>query len=112
MAQIKSVLSVRFTEGGGGCLSEVTLTGPIEGPLQLTDLFSHPNRRGKGGAGRVVAEALRFAEQRGYDLWLRIRPHGRSGLRRDALATFYMRRGFEPSATAPHLWERKCVKPT
>lgn len=91
---MKTTITVRFIEGGGGCLSEVTLTGDPAEALELTNMFTHPKLRRKGYARRVLARAVEFADQHGFDLWLRVVPFGNYGAPYAELRSLYESVGF------------------
>lgn len=91
---MNATITVRFIEGGGGCLSEVTLTGDPADALELTNMFTHPRLRRKGYARRVLSRAVEFSDNRGFDLWLRIVPFGKNGAAYEDLRKLYAAAGF------------------
>lgn len=102
-------IRVRFTEGGGGCLSEVSIIGDPGLPtLKLTDLFTHPKLRRKGLARKVVGYALGWADECGYALTLEVVPHRTGGAPRAALKAFYASVGFVPAGRST--MTRPCSK--
>ena len=82
--------------GAGGFIGEVSIvtTDRADADVELTDLFVHPLRRGRGWASDLVDAALAFCSRKGWSVILRARPHGRERLSRPALVRFYAAKGF------------------
>jgi GNAT superfamily N-acetyltransferase len=102
------MINVRFKLGGGGCISQLTLTGSVPGALlELTDVFVHPRRRRRGEARQLLQEAVAYADAHGYDLWLRVAPHGKDSAPSAVLQQLYREVGFR-ATREPRIMRRRC----
>jgi GNAT superfamily N-acetyltransferase len=98
----------RWTVGKGGFLGEVSLYTLAEDTaayiprkgvtcLELTDLFVHPQRRGRGWATELLTTATKYADDTATDLFLRVVSYGKvSGASVEALTALYAAHGFKP----------------
>ena len=76
----------------GGTVVGFATTVPIDGGLELEDLFVEPNRMRRGMARRLVEDLLDRARTEGVEhVWVTANPH--------AMA-FYTAVGFVPDGTA------------
>lgn len=77
----------------GGTVVGFATTVPIDGGLELEDLFVEPDRMRRGMARRLVEDLLDRARTEGVEhVWVTANPH--------AMA-FYTAVGFVPDSTAP-----------
>lgn len=110
----------RWVIGAGGFLGEVTLR-TVDSPwpfkrsavrtVELTDLFVHPARRGKGWSRELLRVATTYADVRQLDLILRVCAHGKKrGPGNNKLIQLYESFGFVQSlAYQKHMTRRvKC----
>lgn len=120
----------RWVVGAGGFLGEASVVEvpalnadmyrtarPAVRLLELTDVYVHPLRRGRGWATRLLQSAVDWADGAGVDLVLRACPYGpladrggRALTRLDsaALAKFYVSYGFRPRKGDLHIMVRRC----
>lgn len=96
----------RWVVGTGGFLGEATLQGLLETDyyvrrsdeepsyVELTNVYVHPQRRGRGWGAAVVEAALTHAERRGWPVFLRAIPYGKEPADLDQLIRFYRSYGF------------------
>ena len=78
-----------------GTVAGFATTLPVEGGLELEDLFVEPDRMRRGVARRLVEDVLDTARAQGVvHVWVTANPH--------AMA-FYTAVGFQPDGTAPTL---------
>lgn len=95
----------RWTLGEGGFLGEVTLQRLSVADsyvlqdgvpcYELTNLYVHPKRRGKGWATQLMETALEFSKKRGADVFLRVVPYGCAPADSTRLIKFYRSYGFK-----------------
>jgi GNAT superfamily N-acetyltransferase len=115
----------RWTTGSGGFLGEVSLVEPDEWDaktyarkgvelLEMTDVYVHPLRRGRGWARELVQTAILHADKEGLDLFLRTIAYGKTQHRRrwgalstEELAAFYAKFGFKARKDDPRVMVRR-----
>lgn len=115
----------RWTVGKGGFIGEASLVHMDELEVrihqrkgrficELTDVYVHPMRRGKGWARSVVQAAIEHADAEGWDVFLRVVSYGtksakggRRKLAPEELMAFYGRFGFVSRKAAPRCMVRR-----
>jgi GNAT superfamily N-acetyltransferase len=80
---------------------------------ELTDVYVHPLRRGRGWARVVVEAALDYADAEGWDVFLRVVTYGKDSQRGphrldvESLIAFYGRLGFVGRRDDPRCMVRR-----
>lgn len=119
----------RWTVGSGGFIGEVTLLTVDETNydlhltrrksvplLELTDLYVHPLRRGRGWAQELLTTAVEWADAHQTDLVLRTAAYGPHKDRnkrpvprmtKEELQVFYARFGFKSRKADPCIMVRR-----
>lgn len=79
--------------------------------MLLTDLYVPPAWRGTGLGGVLVRKAVRYADDKGWDVWLYCSAHGRGPRMTDAqLEEFYNKHGFNVVRRHPDVeMVRRCA---
>jgi len=96
----------RWVIGAGGFIGEVTLFALSEDDsyirgrdarvyVELSDLHTHPLRRGRGWARVLLETALAHAREQGWCVFLRAIPYNSPAMNVDALIEFYKSYGFK-----------------
>lgn len=121
------VILHRWTLGQRGFIAEASLAAmdPAEAKqymrgntpvVELTDVYTHPLRRGRGWARSCAQAALDYADDNGWDVFLRVVAYGPDEdknqsqfqkLTNEELAAFYKSLGFKARADDPRSMMRR-----
>jgi len=111
----------RWTIGKGGFIGEVSLFELAEADMyvkgrskrtyvELSNLYVHPLRRGRGWARELLKVAIAHARQNNHVVFLRAVPYGTAPHTLGDLLALYARYGFKHRAGADDLRELVLLK--
>ena len=69
--------------------------------VELTNLYVHPLRRGRGWANELLSTAKEFAYDNNWNLFLRAVPYGKDPCEVEQLIALYKRHGFKSTRRDP-----------
>lgn len=102
----------RWVIGNGGFIGEVSLFVLAESDhyikgrsqrhyVELSNLYVHPKRRGRGWARELLTVAIQYAREREWIIFIRAIPYGKDHGELDELLATYRRYGFRSRKSDP-----------